>query len=96
MLRKLVIVAVIAALLGLGAFWVLTIPGTVPASALGPRSPDLANGKTVFFAGGCASCHATPEQDDKTRLGGGLALKSPFGTFHAPNISPDPNEGIGR
>jgi len=29
-------------------------------------------------------------------LGGGLAIPSPFGTFYAPNISPDPVDGIGR
>src|SRR6185295_207106 len=96
MLRKLVVLAVVAALVGFGVFWLVTIPATVPASALPSRTADLANGKNVFFAGGCAACHATPEQDDKTRLGGGLALKSPFGTFYAPNISPDPDHGIGR
>ena len=96
MLRKLVIFVVIAAVLGLGVFWVVTIPAIVPASALAPHTPNLDNGKTMFFAGGCASCHATPDQDDKTRLGGGLGLKSPFGTFYAPNISPDPNDGIGK
>jgi len=62
---------------------------------LGPHQANLANGKTMFFAGGCANCHATPEQEDRTRLGGGLALKSPFGTFYAPNISPDRKDGIG-
>ena len=31
----------------------------------------------------------------RTRLGGGLALVSPFGTFYVPNISPDPADGIG-
>jgi mono/diheme cytochrome c family protein len=72
------------------------MPGTIAASALPARAPDLDNGRTMFFAGGCASCHATPKQDDKTRLGGGLALKSPFGTFHVPNISTDRNDGIGR
>jgi mono/diheme cytochrome c family protein len=96
MLRKLVVLALVAAVVGFGVFWVVTIPGTVPASALPQRSPNLDNGKTMFFAGGCASCHATPGQDDKTRLGGGFGLKSPFGTFHAPNISPDPKDGIGR
>jgi mono/diheme cytochrome c family protein len=96
MLRKLVILAAVAAVIGLAVFWVVTIPGTVPASALAQRTPDLANGRTMFHAGGCASCHATPNQEDRTRLGGGLALKSPFGTFYAPNISPDPNQGIGR
>jgi mono/diheme cytochrome c family protein len=29
-------------------------------------------------------------------LGGGLALESRFGTFYAPNISPDRDDGIGR
>jgi mono/diheme cytochrome c family protein len=96
MLRKLVGVALLVAALGLGAFWFLTIPSAVPASALPQRNPDLGNGRTMFLIGGCSSCHATPEQDDKTRLGGGLGLKSPFGTFHVPNISPDPDDGIGR
>ena len=96
MLRKLFILALIAAVVGFGVFWVVTIPGTVPASALALRTPNLDNGKTMFLIGGCASCHATPKQDDKTRLGGGFGLKSPFGTFYAPNISPDPNNGIGR
>ena len=95
-LRKLVISVVIAAVLGVGVFWVVTRPAIVPASALTPHSPNLDNGKTMYVAGGCASCHATPDQDDKTRLGGGLGLKSPFGMFYAPNISPDANDGIGQ
>ena len=95
MLRKLFAFVVVLALVGLAVFWFVTIPATVPASALGAHTPDLANGKETFYAGGCASCHATPGQDDKTRLGGGLGLKSPFGTFYSPNISPDPKDGIG-
>jgi mono/diheme cytochrome c family protein len=94
--RRLIAVAVFAVVLGLGAFWVITAPAAVPASALAPHSPDLANGKVMFLVGGCSSCHATPGQDDKTKLGGGFGLKSPFGTFYVPNISPDPNDGIGR
>lgn len=73
----------------------MTVPEVVPASALGPHTPDLANGGTLFIAGGCASCHAIPKQPDHTRLGGGLALGSPFGTFYVPNISPDTRDGIG-
>lgn len=96
MLRKLIVLAVVAAIAGLGIFWVLTIPATVPASALAARPANLDNGQTMFHAGGCASCHATPGQDDKMKLGGGFALKSPFGTFFAPNISSDGNDGIGR
>ncbi|MCA1408743.1 c-type cytochrome [Ensifer sp. IC3342] len=52
-------------------------------------------GEVIFAAGGCASCHATPGQPDHRKLGGGLALASPFGTFRVPNISPDPVDGIG-
>jgi mono/diheme cytochrome c family protein len=96
MLRRLVVLALIAAVVGFGVFWVVTIPATVPASALAPHTPNLDNGKTMFLIGGCASCHATPGQDDKTKLGGGFGLKSPFGTFYTPNISPDPNQGIGK
>jgi mono/diheme cytochrome c family protein len=95
MLRKLVFLAAILALLGAAIFWFITMPATVSASALGPHTPDLDNGKTMFYAGGCAACHATPNQEDKTRLGGGLPLKTIFGTFYPPNISSDRNDGIG-
>jgi mono/diheme cytochrome c family protein len=95
MLRKLVIVFIVLIIVAAAALWLLTIPTSVPADALTPRNADLANGRTMFWAGGCASCHATPRQQDKTRLGGGLALKSRFGTFYVPNISPDPHDGIG-
>jgi mono/diheme cytochrome c family protein len=80
----------------LALYWWLT---AVPAgSVLGAsaHAPDLANGLTVFNAGGCSSCHAVPGQPDRLRLGGGLAIVSRFGTFYAPNISPDPVDGIGR
>jgi len=95
-MRKLLAAVVLATLIGAGVFWVVTIPATMPASALTPRTTDAANGREMFYAGGCAACHATPGQDDRTRLGGGLALNSPFGTFYVPNISPDQNDGIGK
>jgi mono/diheme cytochrome c family protein len=94
-IQKLILLAAVSIMLGLAAFWFLTIPSTVPATALSAHAPDLANGKELFFAGGCASCHAVPGQPDEKRLGGGLALGSPFGTFYVPNISPDLKDGIG-
>jgi mono/diheme cytochrome c family protein len=96
MLRKILPVAVIACIAGLAAFWFVTIPAMLPANALAAHRVDVENGRAMFYAGGCASCHATPGQDDRTKLGGGLALHSPFGTFYAPNISPDPKTGIGN
>ncbi len=95
MLRKLIGLGFVAAVIGFGAFWFLSAPQVVPASALAsPYAPDLANGKTMFDIGGCAACHA-PDKDKRTRLSGGVALKSPFGTFYAPNISSDRKDGIG-
>jgi mono/diheme cytochrome c family protein len=99
-LRTLALTAATGAALILAAFWILTLPAVVPAAALPPYTANLANGKTMFNIGGCASCHAVPNKDpdkvDRTRLGGGLALKSPFGTFYVPNISPDSRDGIGE
>ncbi|MFA6965918.1 cytochrome c [Bosea sp. (in: a-proteobacteria)] len=97
-LRRLLVTLVLLAAAGLGGFYVLTDPRVVsPSPEIGTLpAPDLENGKLLFTAGGCASCHATPNQDDKLRLGGGLALGSPFGTFHAPNISPHTRDGIGN
>src|ERR1700681_385953 len=95
MLRKLMILVAILAVLGAAVFWFITMPATVSASALGPHTADLDHGKTMFYAGGCPACHATPNQEDKTRLGGGRPLKTIFGTFYPPHISSDRNDGIG-
>lgn len=43
---------------------------------------------------GCVTCH-TKDGDKRSFLAGGRALKTPFGTFHTPNITPDPDTGIG-
>src|ERR1700751_3043318 len=56
---------------------------------------DAAAGRFVFSAGGCESCHKSPGQDDPLKLGGGLELKTPFGSFYPPNISSDTVDGIG-
>src|SRR3981189_2194042 len=96
MLRRIFLAVVVAAAVGFTIFWWLTIPAVVPSNLLPADTPNLANGLTTFNAGGCSSCHAVPGQPDRTRLGGGLAIPSPFGTFYVPNISPDPVDGIGR
>ncbi|HEX3990667.1 MAG TPA: cytochrome c [Acetobacteraceae bacterium] len=93
----LAILVVTAGVAGTAA-WVLSAPRPAfskdPAGAL-EQPGDPAKGQLVFAAGDCASCHASPGQPDRLRLGGGLALASPFGTFRVPNISMDPVDGIG-
>lgn len=82
--------------IGCAALWLATTPATFKGTDLPGGQPNLANGREIFYAGGCTSCHATPGGNDPTKLGGGLALKSPFGTFYAPNISQDRQDGIGN
>ena len=96
MLRRSIFGFIVAAVAGVSVFWWLTIPAVVLPESLPAHTPDLANGLTMFNAGGCSSCHAVPDQPDRLKLGGGLALKSPFGTFYVPNISPDRADGIGN
>jgi mono/diheme cytochrome c family protein len=96
MLRRILLGLILIGTAGFGVFWWLTTPAVVAAASLPPRTPNLANGEAAFNAGGCSSCHAVPNQPDRLKLGGGLAMPSPFGTFYVPNISSDPTYGIGR
>ncbi len=52
-------------------------------------------GAYLLRAGGCIGCH-TDLKGGGTELAGGRALKTPFGTFYSPNITPDPETGIGK
>jgi mono/diheme cytochrome c family protein len=94
-LRNIVVLLLALALAGAALFYVLTVPTLAVKGPLPARTADPANGEAMFKAGGCASCHATPKLEDQKRLGGGLALATPFGTFKAPNISSDAKHGIG-
>src|ERR1700676_5790498 len=89
-LRGLAIAAATATIVGLAAFWILTLPAVVAAAALPPYAAGVDNGRTMFNIGGCASCHAVPNSDpnkvDRTRLGGGVAPTAAFATFCVPNI----------
>ncbi len=94
-MRLLAILVVILAVLAGSAFWLLTVPRPLTAADLPDHEPDIENGALIFAAAGCASCHATEGQDDRTLLGGGHRLDTPFGVFVGPNISTDPDVGIG-
>ena len=91
--------ALAAALLAAaGAFaWIASAPrGVDSALAKEVTEPgDKEAGRAVFFIAGCESCHMSPGETDPLKLGGGMALKTPFGVFYPPNISQDPADGIG-
>ncbi len=56
---------------------------------------DAEHGAYMIRLGGCVSCH-TDVKGGKAPLSGGAALKTPFGSFYPPNITPDPEDGIGK
>lgn len=97
MLRRALAVVAVLAVAAAALAWFLTAPDPLETAELPTHQPDLANGELVFYAAGCSSCHATPEAkgDDKLKLAGGLELNTDFGIFRVPNISPDPETGIG-
>ncbi len=102
-MRRLMWAVIGFTVIGAGLFLTLTTPRTISASQLGPYTPDAKNGEYMFYAGGCASCHAAPagaacddpKIGDRLALAGGRCFRTPFGTFYAPNISPDSLSGIG-
>jgi mono/diheme cytochrome c family protein len=97
-MRKLVAAVVVFVLAAGLAFWVLTMPRRLDGTVLATlHSGDAARGERIFWAGGCVSCHGRPgaKGDARLQLSGGLELKTPFGVFVPPNISPDKADGIG-
>jgi mono/diheme cytochrome c family protein len=95
-MRKVVLSLAALGAFSFGGFWILTTPKPVDPALLAGVSGDAAAGQAIFHAAGCASCHKGPDrQADPLVLSGGRAFVTEFGTFHAPNISPDPVHGIG-
>ncbi len=92
-MRKLIAWLVGLALVAAGGFYLLTDPAAYrllrgEADLPANHAADIENGRILFFAGGCSSCHATPNQPDGTRLGRRLRPEDPvrhlFGPQHFP------------
>ncbi|MDG0027385.1 cytochrome c [Trinickia sp. Y13] len=63
------------------------------AAADGSADDLVKRGEYLARAGDCVACHTA----DKSRpFAGGLPIGTPFGTLYTPNITPDPDTGIGR
>jgi mono/diheme cytochrome c family protein len=84
---------------GLG--WWYVASGGQPAAAPAQREADaaalrdpalIARGEYLATLGDCAACHTA---QGGQRYAGGRSLGTPFGDVPAPNITPDPDTGIG-
>ena len=67
----------------------------LPSFAAGRDAETIGRGAYLFAVAGCTGCH-TDVKGKGRKLAGGRALKTPFGTFYGPNITPDPDHGIGK
>lgn len=96
-MKRLFLGLCVLGLLGAGAFLLITRPTTADAAQVAALTPDAKHGETVFWIGGCVSCHAADKAEGAALLvlSGGKRFVTDFGTFIAPNISPDPVNGIG-
>lgn len=96
-LLKLLIVLGVLGMLGFAAVYFLALPQLGQPGKLRDFTGitgDASRGEYLIAAAGCIACHTDIKKKGKF-LAGGAALKTPFGTFYAPNITPDKNHGIG-
>ena len=83
-----------ATLMGLLGFLFAVGLLTPLSSSADPSATDpAARGKYLVRAGDCVACHTAP---GGKMFAGGYILKTPFGSMSTPNITPDPETGIGK
>ena len=66
----------------------------VPEREVTRLDGDPERGAYMLRVAGCVACH-TDAKAGGAFLAGGAPIKTPFGAFVAPNITPDPETGIG-
>jgi len=74
--------------------------GVISILLWSPKGSALADGDTkrgeyLVKVANCIGCH-TEDREGAASYAGGRALKTPFGTFYGPNITPDRIAGIGN
>jgi len=73
----------------------LLLLGLVAVGGASAAEDDIVKrGEYLITAGGCVSCHTDFKKKGKP-FAGGAPIKTPFGAFYPPNITPDKTHGIG-
>lgn len=90
MINRLVLLVVVFLVIVIYSLMRLPI---VENSVIPNTAEAIEYGEYLVSAGGCVSCHESP--NGESSFSGGLSLESPFGTFYVPNITPDKKTGIG-
>jgi mono/diheme cytochrome c family protein len=81
----------------LGAVVAFVAVGASCSAKAGDSDPQaftqIERGRYLAVTSDCVSCHTVP--DSNQPFAGGRAIETPFGNIFAPNITPDPETGIG-
>jgi len=97
MLKRIVIglgsLGIACLLVFLGLAWRPAIAPINPPAKSSFPDDLIAKGESLAGAGHCAVCHTRPGGQP---FAGGPGLQTPFGIIYSPNITPDPDTGIGR
>ncbi|MGB5182509.1 MAG: cytochrome c [Xanthobacteraceae bacterium] len=97
MLKRIVISAgllgIVCLLVFLGMAWRPAIAPVNPPAKTNFPDDMITKGESLAGAGHCAVCHTRSGGEP---FAGGLGLQTPFGIVYTPNITPDPDTGIGR
>lgn len=88
-------IAPLCTAVGLLAALLVVTPALGQEAGGGSSDPRVRHGEYVFHAAGCFACHTDTEHHGP-ELAGGAPIKTSFGTFYPPNITPDPTFGIGK
>ena len=95
MSNKGVILTIFSVVSAITLLWFF-LPPRISVSGAVPSSEEaVKRGEYLVVAGGCISCHRGQTEQTNESLAGGLGIETEFGTFFAPNITPDATTGIG-
>src|SRR6478672_4661230 len=72
--------------------WRSPMPGTTAPARATLDDTLLRKGSELAAIGNCAQCHTAPQGKP---YAGGRAVPTPFGEVWGPNITPDPETGVG-
>ena len=95
MSKKIVTLSVFSVFSVIVLLWLFYPPTIYVSDEVSSSDEEIEKGKYLVTAGGCISCHRGQTELTSETLAGGLGIETEFGTFYAPNITPDTSTGIG-
>jgi len=97
--RNVAALVLLLAASGLLVFGMLTRVHPLSATDIPVHTANIENGKLLYNAGGCISCHAPGPGVQNVAAdvpAGGKPMKTPIGMLYPPNLTPDPETGLGN